>query len=35
MNRAKALLACAQQDNADAMVDFTKLPGIHNEQASL
>ncbi|KAH9989082.1 hypothetical protein BJV74DRAFT_458223 [Russula compacta] len=25
--------ACAQQDNADAMVDFAKQPGIKNEQA--
>ena len=25
--------ACAQQDNADAMVDFAKLPGINNKQA--
>jgi hypothetical protein len=24
---------CAQQDNADAMADFAKLPGINNEQA--
>ena len=36
-NGISALLAgadaCAQQDNADAMVDFAKLPGIKNEQA--
>lgn len=36
-NGINALLAgadaCAQQDNADAMVDFAKLPGINNEQA--
>jgi len=25
--------ACAQQDNADAMVDFAKSPGVNNEQA--
>jgi len=25
--------ACAQQDNADAMVGFAKLPGINNKQA--
>jgi len=25
--------ACAQQDNADAMVDFAKQPGIKNQQA--
>lgn len=25
--------ACAQQDNADAMVDFAKQPGIKNKQA--
>ena len=25
--------ACAQQDNADAMVDFAKLSGINNKQA--
>jgi hypothetical protein len=25
--------ACAQQNNADAMVDFAKLPGIKNKQA--
>jgi len=25
--------ACAQQDNADAMVDFAELPGINNKQA--
>jgi hypothetical protein len=25
--------ACAQQDNADAMVDFAKQPGVKNEQA--
>jgi hypothetical protein len=37
INGINALLAnadaCAQQDNADAMVDFAKLPGINNEQA--
>jgi hypothetical protein len=29
--------ACAQQNNADAMVDFAKLPvpGINNKQASI
>jgi len=36
INGINALLAgadaCAQQDNADAMVDFAKLPGIKNEQ---
>ena len=35
-NGIKALLAsadvCAQQDNADAMVDFAKQPGINNTQ---
>jgi hypothetical protein len=25
--------ACAQQDNADAMIDFAKQPGIKNSQA--
>jgi len=25
--------ACAQQNNADAMIDFAKQPGIKNEQA--
>ncbi|KAH9966353.1 hypothetical protein BGW80DRAFT_1254750 [Lactifluus volemus] len=25
--------ACAQQDNADAMIDFSKKPGIKNQQA--
>jgi hypothetical protein len=25
--------ACAQQDNADAMIDFAKKPGIKNQQA--
>jgi hypothetical protein len=25
--------ACAQQDNADAMIDFAKKPGVKNEQA--
>ncbi|KAI9450719.1 hypothetical protein BJY52DRAFT_1125753 [Lactarius psammicola] len=25
--------SCAQQDNADAMVDFAKSPGVKNEQA--
>jgi hypothetical protein len=37
INGINALLAgadaCAQQDNADAMVDFAKLPGIKNKQA--
>jgi hypothetical protein len=37
INGINALLAnadaCAQQDNADAMVDFAKQPGINNEQA--
>jgi len=37
INGINALLAgadaCAQQDNADAMVDFAKLPGINNKQA--
>jgi hypothetical protein len=37
LNGINALLAnadaCAQQDNADAMVDFAKLPGINNKQA--
>ena len=37
INGIHALLAnadaCAQQDNAYAMVDFTKSPGITNEQA--
>ena len=37
INGINALLAgagpCAQQDNADAMVDFAKQPGIKNEQA--
>ncbi|KAH9989941.1 hypothetical protein BJV77DRAFT_948011 [Russula vinacea] len=37
INGINALLAnadaCAQQNNADAMVDFAKLPGINNEQA--
>jgi len=37
LNGIKALLAnadqCAQQDNADAMVDFAKSPGVTNEQA--
>jgi hypothetical protein len=37
INGINALLAnadaCAQQDNADAMVDFAKLPGVNNEQA--
>lgn len=37
INGINALLAnadaCAQQDNADAMVDFAKSPGITNEQA--
>ena len=37
LNGLNALLAgadaCAQQDNADAMVDFAKLPGIRNKQA--
>ena len=36
-NGISALLAnadqCAQQDNADAMVDFAKSPGITNKQA--
>ncbi len=36
-NGTNALLAgtdaCAQQDNADAMVDFAKGPGIKNKQA--
>ena len=36
-NGINALLAnadaCAQQDNADAMIDFAKQPGIKNEQA--
>ena len=36
-NGISALLAnadaCAQQDNADAMVDFAKSPGVNNEQA--
>ena len=36
-NGIAALLAnadqCAQQDNADAMVDFAKSPGVTNEQA--
>ena len=36
-NGTNALLAgadaCAQQDNADAMVDFAKLAGIKNKQA--
>ncbi|KAI0289855.1 hypothetical protein BC826DRAFT_587708 [Russula brevipes] len=36
-NGISALLAnadaCAQQDNADAMVDFAKQPGIKNKQA--
>jgi len=36
-NGLSALLAgadpCAQQTNADAMIDFAKLPGIKNEQA--
>jgi hypothetical protein len=36
-NGSKALQAradvCAQQDNADTMVDFAKLPGINNIQA--
>ena len=25
--------ACAQQENADAMIDFAKQPGINNKQA--
>jgi hypothetical protein len=37
INGINALLAgadaCAQQDNADAMIDFAKQPGINNEQA--
>ena len=37
INGIHALLAnadaCAQQDNADAMVNFAKSPGIMNEQA--
>ena len=37
INGINALLAnadaCAQQDNADGMVDFAKQPGINNEQA--
>jgi len=37
INGINALLAgadaCAQQDNADAMVNFAKLPGIKNKQA--
>jgi hypothetical protein len=37
INGINALLAgadaCAQQNNADAMVDFAKLPGIKNKQA--
>jgi len=37
INGINSLLAnadqCAQQDNADAMIDFAKLPGITNEQA--
>jgi len=37
INGINALLAnadaCAQQDNADAMVDFAKQPGVNNEQA--
>jgi len=37
INGINALLAgadpCAQQNNADAMIDFAKLPGINNEQA--
>jgi hypothetical protein len=37
LNGISALLAnadqCAQQDNADAMVDFAKSPGVNNEQA--
>lgn len=37
INGINALLAnadaCAQQDNADAMVNFAKLPGINNKQA--
>jgi len=37
LNGISALLAnadqCAQQDNADAMVDFAKSPGVTNEQA--
>ena len=32
INGVNALLACAQQNNADAMVDFAELPGI-NKQA--
>jgi hypothetical protein len=36
-NGINALLAnadpCAQQNNADAMIDFAKHPGINNEQA--
>ena len=36
-NGISALLAnadaCAQQNNADAMVDFAKSPGVNNEQA--
>jgi hypothetical protein len=36
-NGINSLLAgagvCAQQDNADAMIDFAKQPGIKNEQA--
>ena len=36
-NGISALLAnadaCAQQDNADAMIDFAKSPGVNNEQA--
>jgi hypothetical protein len=39
LNGINALLAgadaCAQQNNADAMVDFAKLPGIKNKQASI
>ena len=37
VNGINALLAnadaCAQQDNADAMIDFAKQPGVKNEQA--
>ena len=36
-NGVKALQAdadvCVQQENADAMVDFAKLPGVNNMQA--
>ena len=37
VNGINALLAnadaCAQQNNADAMIDFAKQPGVNNEQA--